>query len=112
MVTVDDCWMMKDGRDKDGHLVPNATRFPDGIDGLAEKVHKLGLKFGIYSSKSALDRLSYKLKSKAAGTETCAGYPASLEHEETDAADFAAWGVDCKLTQTSQSRLINLRSQI
>jgi alpha-galactosidase len=49
--TVDDCWMMKDGRDKDGHLVPNATRFPNGIDGLAEKVHKLGLKFGIYSSE-------------------------------------------------------------
>ena len=27
---------------------------------------------------------------------TCAQYPGSLEHEETDAADFASWGVDCK----------------
>lgn len=33
-----------------------------------------------------------------AGTMTCAQYPGSLEHEETDAADFASWGVDCKST--------------
>jgi alpha-galactosidase len=38
----------------DGHIAPNTTRFPDGIDGLAEKVHGLGLKLGIYSSKSNL----------------------------------------------------------
>ena len=72
---------MKDGRDSDGHLVPNATRFPDGIKGLADKVHDMGFKFGIYST---------------AGTLTCAQYPASLDHEDTDAADFADWGVDCK----------------
>lgn len=49
---VDDCWSLKDGR-VDGHIAPNTTRFPDGIDGLAQKVHALGLKLGIYSSKPA-----------------------------------------------------------
>lgn len=51
MITVDDCWMMKDGRDKDGHLMPNKTRFPDGIKGLADKIHDMDLNFGIYSCK-------------------------------------------------------------
>lgn len=50
---VDDCWSLKDGR-VDGHITPNTTRFPDGIDGLAQKVHALGLKLGIYSSKLPL----------------------------------------------------------
>lgn len=30
----------------------------------------------------------------SAGTATCAGYPASLEYEDIDAASFAAWGID------------------
>lgn len=42
---------MKDGR-VNGHIAPNTTRFPDGINGLADKVHGMGLKLGIYSSKS------------------------------------------------------------
>lgn len=54
---VDDCWSMKDGR-VDGHIAVNTTRFPDGIDGLAKKVHDLGLKLGIYSSKLSSIRLS------------------------------------------------------
>lgn len=35
-----------------GHIMPNMTRFPDGISGLADKIHNLGFKMGIYSSKS------------------------------------------------------------
>lgn len=31
-----------------------------------------------------------------AGETTCAGYPASLEHEDTDAETFAEWGIDCR----------------
>lgn len=30
----------------------------------------------------------------SAGTLTCAGYPASLDHEFDDAKTFASWGVD------------------
>ena len=76
-MNIDDCWQNKDSRDSDGHLVPNATRFPDGISGLSDKVHAMNLSLGIYNT---------------AGSLTCAGYPASLEHESVDAADFASWG--------------------
>ena len=77
-VNIDDCWSNHTGR-IDGHISPNFTTFPDGIDGLADKVHAMNLSLGIYST---------------AGTLTCAGYPASLEFEDTDAADFASWGID------------------
>lgn len=33
----------------DGHIAVNETRFPNGIDGLADKIHDMGLKIGIYS---------------------------------------------------------------
>ncbi|MDT4901579.1 MAG: alpha-galactosidase [Pseudonocardiales bacterium] len=77
-VNIDDCWLLK-ARSADGHLVPDPVKFPDGIKGTADYVHSLGLKLGIYED---------------AGTKTCAGYPGSLGHEQTDANDFAAWGVD------------------
>lgn len=77
---VDDCWSLQSGRSTiTGQIIPDPTKFPSGISGLADYVHALGLKIGIYSS---------------AGTETCAGYPASLGHESLDAATFASWGVD------------------
>ncbi|KAF2143327.1 glycoside hydrolase family 27 protein [Aplosporella prunicola CBS 121167] len=79
-VNIDDCWSIKDHRDNvTGRIIPDTAKFPDGINGTAAKIHDLGLKIGIYSS---------------AGTETCAGYPASLEHEEVDAAAWAEWGID------------------
>jgi alpha-galactosidase len=77
-VNIDDCWLTKT-RSTDGHLVPDPVKFPDGIKGTADYVHSKGLKLGIYED---------------AGTKTCAGYPGSLGHEQTDANDFAAWGVD------------------
>ncbi len=77
-VNIDDCWMAS-SRSSTGHLVPDPGKFPGGITAVANYVHGKGLKLGIYES---------------AGTATCAGYPGSLDHEGTDAADFAAWGVD------------------
>lgn len=53
----------------------------------------MGFKLGIYSS---------------AGTETCAGYPASIGYESTDAATWAAWGVDCKLSEAQGSHACTL----
>lgn len=50
-ITVDDCWSIKSGR-VDGHIAVNKDKFPDGIDGLAKKIHAMNLKIGIYSSKS------------------------------------------------------------
>lgn len=43
------------------------------------QVHSKGLKLGIYAD---------------VGKNTCAGYPGSLGHYETDARTFADWGVD------------------
>lgn len=71
---------MQSGRDSvTGQIVPDPVKFPNGIIGVADQVHALGLKIGIYSS---------------AGTETCAQYPASIGHEQIDAATFAAWDID------------------
>lgn len=79
-VVLDDCWSEMKGRDPvTSRLVPNTTKFPDGMSGTADKVHALGLKYGMYSS---------------AGTMTCGRYPGSLGYEAIDAATFAEWGVD------------------
>jgi alpha-galactosidase len=77
-VNIDDCWMAP-ARDGNGNLVADPTRFPGGIKPVADYVHSLGLKLGIYED---------------AGTTTCAGYPGSYGHEAQDAAAFASWGVD------------------
>jgi alpha-galactosidase len=79
-VVLDDCWSEMKGRDPvTSRLVPNTTKFPDGMSGTADQVHALGLKYGMYSS---------------AGTMTCGRYPGSLGYEAIDAATFAEWGVD------------------
>ncbi|MBV8711868.1 MAG: glycoside hydrolase family 27 protein, partial [Solirubrobacterales bacterium] len=77
-VNIDDCWMAP-SRDSAGNLVADPTRFPGGIKPVADYVHSLGLKLGIYED---------------AGTTTCAHLPGSYGHEAEDAASFAAWGVD------------------
>jgi alpha-galactosidase len=77
-VNIDDCWSLRE-RGADGRLVPDPAKFPSGIQGVADYVHDLGLKLGIYGD---------------AGTQTCAGYPGSLGHETIDAATWAEWGVD------------------
>ena len=79
-VNIDDCWA-ETSRDSAGELVPNPTKFPDGISGTAAYVHSLGLKLGIYTDS---------------GTHTCSssGFPGSLGHETEDALQFAEWGVD------------------
>ncbi|RCG20417.1 glycoside hydrolase family 27 protein [Streptomyces reniochalinae] len=80
-VNLDDCWAEPE-RDADGKLVPNKERFPHGIEAVADYVHSKGLKLGIYTS---------------AGTWTCntePGMPGALGHEESDARQFADWGVD------------------
>ncbi len=77
-VVIDDCWSLRE-RNEEGKLVPDPKKFPHGIKAVADYVHSKGLKFGIYS---------------CAGILTCAGYPASYDHEYEDAQLFADWGVD------------------
>ncbi|MEU8827735.1 NPCBM/NEW2 domain-containing protein [Streptomyces sp. NPDC048636] len=79
-VNLDDCWARPE-RDTEGKLVPHPERFPHGIKAVADYVHSKGLKIGIYTS---------------AGTKTCdrIGFPGALGHEESDARQFAGWGID------------------
>ena len=77
-IVIDDCWSLKE-RDANGRLVPDPEKFPHGMKDLADYVHSLGFKFGMYS---------------CAGVQTCAGYPSSFDHEFVDAQTFADWGVD------------------
>jgi alpha-galactosidase len=50
-VNIDDCWSDYNKRRDSvtNEILPDYTKFPDGISGLADKVHALGLKLGIYS---------------------------------------------------------------
>ena len=77
-LVIDDCWSLRE-RGKDGRIVPDPEKFPNGMKAVADYVHSKGLKFGMYS---------------CAGTHTCGGHPGSFEHEFDDAETFAEWGVD------------------
>lgn len=74
-VNIDDTWEL--GRDAQGNPTTN-KKFPD-MKALADYVHSKGLKIGIYSGP---------------GPKTCAGYEGSYGHEEQDARQYAAWGID------------------
>ena len=86
-INVDDFWqnhrdskdktLRGEFRDENGFIVPN-SRFPD-MKGLADYIHALGLKAGLYSSP---------------GPWTCGGCAGSWQHEEQDAQTYAKWGFD------------------
>jgi len=77
-VNLDDCWMAST-RAADGQLQADPARFPHGIKWLADQLHAMGLKLGVYES---------------IGTTTCQRLPGSAEHYQQDADTFASWGVD------------------
>ena len=77
-IVIDDCWSLKQ-RDKNGRLQPDPEKFPNGMKAVADALHEMGFKFGMYG---------------CAGTLTGDGYPGSFDHEYVDAATFAEWGVD------------------
>lgn len=86
-INVDDYWQnhrnSKDPtlhgpfRDPLGRIVPN-SRFPS-MKGMADYIHSLGLKAGLYSSP---------------GPWTCGGCAGSWQHERQDAQTYAKWGFD------------------
>ena len=78
-------------RDEAGNILPNA-RFKD-MKGLADYVHGLGLKIGLYSSP---------------GPWTCGGCAGSYGHEKQDAESYAKWGFDyLKYDWCSYGNVIN-----
>jgi alpha-galactosidase len=76
-VNMDDCW--HGSRDAVGNPLPDEAQFSHGLKWLADSLHRMGLKIGIYS---------------CAGTNTCAGRFAGYNYEERDAKAYAAWGMD------------------
>ncbi len=76
-IVIDDGWQI--GRDKNGKIIADSSKFPEGIKYLADYVHSKGLKFGIYT---------------CCGTKTCGGRPGSYGYETIDAKTYAEWGVD------------------
>uniref|UniRef100_A0A6G1SIZ6 Alpha-galactosidase n=1 Tax=Aceria tosichella TaxID=561515 RepID=A0A6G1SIZ6_9ACAR len=87
-INIDDCWSARK-RSETGQqeLVADPWRFPDSIGPLADYVHSLGLKLGLYGD---------------CGTQTCQGFPGQLKHQdnatgnyfELDARKFADWKID------------------
>jgi alpha-galactosidase len=86
-------------RDAHGNVVPN-SRFPD-MKGLADYIHSLGLKAGLYSSP---------------GPWTCGGCTGSYQHEQQDAQTYAKWDFDylkydwCSYGSISDGRLATDKS--
>jgi alpha-galactosidase len=74
-INMDDRW--EGARDAQGRITGSAG-FPD-MKGMADYIHGLGLKVGLYSSP---------------GPFTCAGAPGSYQHEDQDARTYADWGMD------------------
>ena len=62
-------------RNATGFMQVDATKFPLGFHDLTSYIHSLGLKAGLYTSKSP---------------KTCQGRAASCGHEVQDAALFAS----------------------
>ena len=78
-VCMDDIWAAA-ARAPNGSLVPDLTRFPNGMKVVADYMHERGLKLGMYA---------------ALGNHTCSHkMPGSYGKAEADARLFADWGVD------------------
>lgn len=78
-VILDDCWSAGRNASANNSLIADPEKFPSGMAAVADAMHDLGLKYGMYSS---------------AGEYTCGGYAGSLGYETIDAQTWADWGVD------------------
>jgi alpha-galactosidase len=74
-MNIDDGW--EDKRDAKEVLLPN-EKFPN-MKKLADDIHAMGLKIGIYSSPGPL---------------TCGKYEGSYKYEQIDINTWASWGID------------------
>eukprot|EP00041_Stephanoeca_diplocostata_P026738 m.726626 g.726626 ORF g.726626 m.726626 type:complete len:462 (-) comp23029_c0_seq34:386-1771(-) len=86
-VHIDDCWV--GSRNKSTSVLqPDYDRFPNGMKYVADHIHSLGLKFGIYSSVGLhpCTHGQYPRENESV--------PGSWGFYEMDAKTFANWGVD------------------
>ena len=63
-------------RDSSSNLVADPTKFPNGMKNLANKIHGMGLKFGLCGDS---------------GTKTCSGYPGSQDYETQGSSSLLRW---------------------
>lgn len=77
-VNIDDHWHAPE-RLAGGRPAADPVRFPEGIAAVAERVHALGLKLGVYSDAAHL---------------TCGNCFGGHGYERIDAEAYAEWGVD------------------
>ncbi|MCF7730486.1 MAG: sulfatase-like hydrolase/transferase [Akkermansiaceae bacterium] len=67
-------------RGDDGKLTTNLARYPSGLRGLGDHIHRQGLKYALYTD---------------AGTLTCSkAMPGTKDHEVEDMQSFADWRTD------------------
>ena len=88
-LNVDDCWQTH--RASDGHIQPDAKKFPSGMKALGDYMQSLGLRLGIYSD---------------AGNVTCEMRPGSYGYEREDAADYAEWGARRRLKPLHEAPVV------
>ena len=95
-INLDDCWSSQD-RDAKGWLVPVAERFPHGMKALADFLHALGFKLGLYLS---------------GGRKTCRGQVGSYGYYTQDADAYTAWGIDYVKEDWCDAQGLNLRAEL
>src|SRR5258707_9171891 len=97
--TPQDCWSLSNRHPDTNKLVPDPLKFPRGIKTLADDIHALGLKIGIYRQIVFAVQVFWHSNHEYsdAGTNTCAGFPGSLGYEAIDAATWESWDIDCEL---------------
>eukprot|EP00729_Bicosta_minor_P024890 gene24890-18785_t len=93
-IWIDDCWMLRKRTEKGMEADPK--RFPHGIKWLAEQIHGMGLKLGIYLNN---------------GKWTCQHYAGSEGYLTQDVETIASWDVDglkldgCYMTMNTFKRV-------
>eukprot|EP01052_Picozoa_sp_SAG31_P021363 SAG31_NODE_1647_length_7645_cov_47.639544_7_plen_151_part_00 len=92
-----DCGYSTKRRDSEGNLVVNGSRYPHGMVWLGERIHALGLKFGMYASMGWGQCCSQIDENATDGTGPgCSrgGQCRSDSYYARDANLFKSWGVD------------------
>lgn len=82
-IWMDDGWPLTN-RDSNLNLVPDPSRFPNGMPDFVQKIHNLGMKVGIYIARNS-----------DSNSVTCFGLPGSTgANFQRDLNQFASWGID------------------
>lgn len=84
LFVLDDGWFGKRNDDTTslGDWHPNLEKLPDGVKGLAEKVNRLGLKFGIWVEPEMISPVSELAKKKPGFAVACPGRKTSLSRNQ------------------------------